>query len=146
MRIAQAVAHRLSVPWMLLHVSEGSVWGYVLFAADGTCLDEFCVSPGHWDSDRTSMERLRGKPGVLADVWDVPIANVERYLVDWQRREINEDEFEYALRGRGKAYDADKHAYGDIWQVFDFLKALGGKDPVNLLAGARQHVITLSPA
>lgn len=30
----------------------------------------------------------------------------------------------------GKAYEDDEHDYGEIYQMFDFLRALGGVDPM----------------
>jgi hypothetical protein len=50
---------------------------------------------------------------------------------------IDEDTADTVLRG--KAYESDQFEYSSIWQMNDFMRALGGLDPMNLEEHGRQH-------
>jgi hypothetical protein len=52
----------------------------------------------------------------------------------------------YTTRLKGRAYSTDKHGYGDAWQMYDFLAALGGPDPMDTDASGQQHRIVLPDA
>lgn len=137
-KIAESVGRTLDVPWIVLMISEGSLWEYVLFHG-ASCIDRFSVAPEYWDDDPDFISLHRGNSELLARTWGVPKVAIDRYLRNWGMRNLVDDEFEFTLHG--KAYETDKYQYGDIWQMIDFLHALGGKDPTNILAYASQHAI-----
>jgi hypothetical protein len=132
------VGRELDAAWITLFVQEGAIWEYALYRGD-RCLDRFIVAPEYWDDSARFIAQRGGNPGVLSEAWGVPIERLQRYLVNWQMRDIDDDTFEFGLTG--KAYPEDRFDYGNFNQVFDFLRVLGGADPTNTLAGARQHAL-----
>ncbi len=137
-RIAREIGLRLTIPWLHLLIGEDTTWEYQLYQGSA-CLDKFSVCPQYWDDDPNFIAEHRGNPDLLAAAWSIPKERIVNYLVNWQMRDLDDATFEFMLSG--KAYETDRFSYGEIWQMFDFLNALGGKDPVNLEAGAKQHIL-----
>ena len=125
--IARAIGRRLSIPWINVRIQEGALWDYSLYRGESH-LDNFSTLPEYWDDAPESTDRQRGNAQLLADTWSISPYQIERYLVSWG---YEEDESAGIFRTtlRGKAYKNDKHEYGDIWQMTDFIRALGAHDP-----------------
>jgi hypothetical protein len=126
-RIAKAIGSQLAIPSINIRIQEGSLWEYSLY--DGAdSVDEFSTLPEYWDDDPAFRAARRGRLDVLANVWQIEQSAIENYLKPWgYEPNIEEGTFETTLRG--KAYPGDQHEYGDIWQMTDFLRALGAHDP-----------------
>jgi hypothetical protein len=108
-----------------VRIQEGSLWDYSLY--DGAShIDNFSTLAEYWDDNPEWIATQRGNPTLLARVWRIDQATVENYLKPWGF-ELDGDSFRTSLRG--KAYPTDRHEYGDIWQMTDFLRALGAHDP-----------------
>ncbi|MEX2112307.1 MAG: hypothetical protein WD845_03935 [Pirellulales bacterium] len=126
--IASFVAVRFNCPYLNVRIQEGSLWEYSLFLG-ATHLDNFSTLPEYWvdlefpaEGELEWLETRRGQPQVLAQTWGIDQKRIERYLRPWGWN-LGEDCFTTTLRG--KAYESDHHEAGDIWQMTDFLEALG---------------------
>lgn len=140
-RLCSAFALANDLPWMELRIQEGSLWDYTLLHGDQV-VDQFSTLPEYWDPDDTvTCDANRGDASLLTRLWDVPLERIERYLEPWGYRELDEGTFDTTRRG--KAYPDDQHEYGDIWQMLDFLNALGGDYPHDLNDARQQHTLTL---
>ena len=130
--IPEAIASALKVPWLDLSINEEAMWSYVL-VVDGQTVDDFSTLPQYWDmAEDADADPLAGKfsdPRVLAETWQVPVERVERYLVNWGMQNDPDDSGVYHTILQDKAYPTDEHPYGECRQMFDFMKALGGKMP-----------------
>jgi hypothetical protein len=91
-------------------------------------VDNFSTLPEYWGEGPEWIETHRGNPELLARIWRVAQSTVENYLKPFGF-ELDEDEGVFNTLLRGKAYPTDQHEYGDIWQMTDFLRALGAHDP-----------------
>lgn len=89
--------------------------------------------------DQQWLDSRRGKPDILAKVWNIPQSGIENYLKAWGWRVPEDDVGVFDTLLRGRAYPEDVYEYGDIWQMYDFLRALGALDPVNIEAAGRRH-------
>lgn len=138
----QQISTALNAPLMELRIQEGSLWDYALQLGDKG-IDNFSTLPQYWegpeDTDEEELQRWAGKPKVLADLWQVPLESIDRYLVNWGMQSDPNDSGIYHTLMNGKAYPSDQHPYGECQQMFDFLKALGGVEPLE------QNRLVLSP-
>jgi hypothetical protein len=124
--VAEEIGVRLKIPWINIRIQEGSLWDYSLY--DGKIhVDNFSTLPEYWEDDEEWQATQRGKPNVLANLWQVDQRTVENYLKPWGYKRLDDRIFDTILRG--KAYPTDRFEYGDIWQMTDFLCALGAHDP-----------------
>jgi hypothetical protein len=134
--LCRLVGAALEIPWMEIRIQEGTLWDYSL--SDGaTDVDQFSTLPEYWEQD---VDEYRGNPGLLARLWQIPQERVERYLRHWGVVPIEEGIFETVLKG--KAYETDENEYGVIYQMFDFLGALGAIDP---MAHGKLHRMIVPP-
>ncbi|MFN6106761.1 MAG: hypothetical protein ACK5EA_20225 [Planctomycetaceae bacterium] len=115
----EAAAHlsrSLDVPVFSFHIHDEDLWMYLLFVA-GEVVDQFNPIPDYWDDSLSDEERTQwaGNPAAIAR-WcpQVPETAIRQYLVPWDL----EDETP------GKAYEDDESAYGDCWQLVDFMRKL----------------------
>ncbi|HWB08753.1 MAG TPA: hypothetical protein VG826_06000 [Pirellulales bacterium] len=126
--LCRLVAGRLDVPWIETRIQEGAFWDYSLYSGLDN-VDNFSCLPEYWGpGDTTAMDAQRGRPQLLADVWQVPRGRIERYLQRWNWESVFGGSTEQA--STEKAYDSDSDGYGSIYQMFDFLSALGAADPM----------------
>jgi hypothetical protein len=125
--VAKRVGISLDIPWINVRIQEGSLWDYSLYRAESH-LDNFSTFPEYWDDDEEWIATQRGRPELLARTWGVEQSTIENYLMPWGM-DLDEEEGIFRTRLRGKAYPTDQHEYGDIWQMTDFLRALGAHDP-----------------
>jgi hypothetical protein len=130
----------LEVPWIEARTQEGVLWDYSLYRGS-TNVDNFSTLPDYWDEDdAAAFDQNRGDPEKLASVWRVPEQRIERYLRHWGMESTGESIFRPRLKG--KAYETDENDYGSIYQMFDFLAALGSLDP---MAHGKLHRIVVPP-
>lgn len=126
--ICRLVGAALGVPWIETRIQEGALWDYSLYEGAND-VDEFSTLPEYWEDDEQAAEKKDlGNPDLLARLWNVPKERVERYVRHWGMEPLDDGVFDTKLKG--KAYDSDKHGYGSIYQMFDFLSALGAVDPM----------------
>jgi hypothetical protein len=125
--IAMRMGTRLACPWINVRIQEGSLWDYSLYEANRS-IDDFSTLPEYWNDDVTWQATRRGNPELLANCWQIEQSRIENYLRPWGFK-LDEDEEVFKALLRGKAYPTDRHEYGDIWQMTDFLRALGAHDP-----------------
>lgn len=125
--IASGIAKRRGIPWMELRIQEGALWDYSLF--DGSnFVHKFSTLPEYWDDEPSFIKASQGNPKELARLWKVPLSTIENYLRHWGYI-LDEEDGSYEIKLRGKAYPADQFEYGQIWQMTDFLRALGVQYP-----------------
>jgi len=125
--VATGIGTDLKIPWINVRIQEGSLWDYSLYEADSH-VDNFSTLPEYWEDDPEWIASQQGNPEVLADCWRIDRSAVENYLKPWGF-EVDEDRGVFRTLLRGKAYPTDQYEYGDIWQMTDFLRALGAHDP-----------------
>lgn len=125
--IAKSIGVRLGIPWINVRIQQGALWDYSLYQADSH-LDNFSTLPEYWESDPIWLATQRGNPGLLAATWSIEQAAIERYLQPWGYK-VKRATGEFRTTLRGKAYPNDSFEHGDIWQMTDFLRALGAHDP-----------------
>jgi hypothetical protein len=135
----EAVGTRLSVPWLELRVQESSHWDYSLYRGSEN-LDNFSTLPEYWDDDQARVASQRGNPPLLAAAWGVALPKIDNYLKQWGYV-LNDDDGLYDTILCGKAYPNDEFEYGDFWQIYDFLRALGGLDPCDTDVTGSQHCL-----
>jgi hypothetical protein len=113
----------LGAPVLSLHIHDGDLWMYVLFV-NGEAVDHFNPIPDYWSEEVSPEERSlwAGDAKVIAEVWKgVDAASIEKYLVAWDLEE--EDS--------GKAYESDRFAFNDCWQLTDFMQKLDLLYPID---------------
>ena len=114
---SQHLSATLQGPVFSLHVHDGDLWMYLLFAG-GQEVDRFNPRPDYWEE--LPPEELRAWAGDAAAVcrhWPhVTVEQIENYLVRWE----DEDDEE-----QGTAYPGDESGAGDAWQVVDFMAKVG---------------------
>jgi hypothetical protein len=125
--VAKAIGAELGIPWINVRIQEGSLWDYSLFEGE-TLIDNFSTLPEYWGNGSEWDATQRGNPRSLARVWRIDQESIENYLRPWGFA-VDEEEGTFNTTLRGKAYPSDQCEYGDIWQMTDFLRALGAHDP-----------------
>jgi hypothetical protein len=133
------LAVELNVPWIQLRIQDGTLWDYSLYSA-GKHLSNFSTLPEYWGEDDEWNQTQRGDPQLLATIWGIDRHRIERYLLPWGFQ-LREEAGTFETTRKGKAYDEDKYPYGDIWQMHDFLRAIGGIDPYDFSINEFQHRI-----
>lgn len=126
--VPRAMARILKCPWFSLRIQEGSLWDYDFYVGDKH-VDSFSTLPQYWDDDPRRIALRKGNPELVARLWDVPLDRIKNYLVNWGLVEFEDGSYAHVLKD--KAYDSDRYDYGDIWQLVDFIEALGGWFPVD---------------
>lgn len=133
LRLLERLGERLDAPRLELRIQEGTLWDYVLYV-DTRCVDTFSTLPEYWEFPEELSDEKRldwaGQPPVLARIWQLPVATIEPYLVHWGICVDPNDSGSFHTRREGKARDADTYGYGQYDQMFDFLAALGGVEPI----------------
>lgn len=138
--LCRDVAKHLACPWIELRAQEGSLWDLSAYRGD-QLVDRFSVDPNYWDESPAQLAAWIGHPNEVAKLWGIDVHTIERYMVNWKPQQVDDDSFEYARKGKANAHD--EHEYGDIWQMYDFLRALGGRDPLNTTQAGMQHRLHL---
>lgn len=125
--ISSGIAKRLEIPWMELRIQEGALWDYTLFNG-ANYVHKFCTLPEYWDEEPAFIKASQGNPDELSRLWKVPLSTIENYLRHWGYV-LAEEDGAYEIKLHGKAYPADQFEYGQVWQMTDFLRALGVQYP-----------------
>lgn len=129
--IGSRIGAALKVPWIELRIQEGAIWDYSLYRGVDL-LDEFSVCPQFWegpDIEQATLQRFMGNSHLLASVWQIPVKQIDQYIVNWGFSYDVDDVGVFHYERSGLAYPDDKHRYGNYEQIFDFVKKLGGKEP-----------------
>lgn len=146
-RVSWLLGLRLGCLRLVGRIQEGSLWDFSYYRGD-THLGTFSTWPEAFELKAPSKRQTRAFAKRFAEEWGVPLERVERYLLPWGMKRISEGNPEkWWLRDgrvvamnledaplsvptlKGNAYPTDKYEYGDIWQLLDFLTAIGSKDP-----------------
>jgi hypothetical protein len=135
--VCMKIGERLSIPWLELRVQEGSLWDYSLYAGSRH-LDDFSTLPEYWGQGEEWNATQRGNPRLLARTWEIRQNDIEGYLRAWGYEE-DAEEGTFRTLLQGKAYEQDEFEYGDIWQMFDMLRALGAVNPMAPDHGEFRH-------
>lgn len=139
--VMAAVARNLGGPELVVFFQEKSFWEFALYV-DQALVIKFSTAPAQWGDVESSA--YFGTPQDLADIWEVPVERIERYMVDWGLTERWIEEYQvtspvYLMEGQ-KAYHEDEYEYGQLYQGFDFIRALGGH-----LQDEKQFLVHLPP-
>jgi hypothetical protein len=112
----------LNAPVFSLHIHDGDLWMYVLFA-NGEEVDHFNPIPDYWSAEPSPEERSiwAGDAKIVARYWSVDPASVEKYLVTW---DLEDDD-------AGKAYESDQFPINECWQLTDFMRSVGLSYPID---------------
>ena len=118
------------------HIHDGDLWMFILYNC-GEQVTQFNPLPDYW-SDISASEREHWL-GSVKDVSNlfagVEPALIEKYFLPWT--EENEGQ---------KAYTTDTYAYGDCWQLRDFMTKLGLPFPIDEAGNAKGEVCNFGPA
>jgi len=113
---------------------EDDCWTY-RFAHGGEVVDSFATLPD-LVVPYEGRNSWRGNPVLLSAVWNLEPWVAEKYLRWWRTpqdlthfTEEEEDEYWDKLEISGKALESDECEYGDGWQMFDFVRAMGAEWP-----------------
>jgi hypothetical protein len=115
-QLARSVSKILQAPLFLFHIHDGDFWMYSLYS-DGKEVDHFNPIPDYWgDVGPTKQARWAGSARQVARYWPgLKPAMIEKYLVPWDLDSPKPK----------KAYPSDAYAYGDWYQLGDFMRRLG---------------------
>ena len=136
---SQALSKMLKAPVFAFHIHDSDLWMYELYK-NGEKIDGFNPVPDYW-MEISDQERhaYRGNAQVVAScVPGVDAAEISKYFVTW---DLNAD-------APARAYPTDEHAYGDEWQLLDFMKKLKLPYPLDAAgkpAGETYEFIIPSP-
>lgn len=113
--ITREISLRLECPAFHIQVYDGDFWMYE-FYVNGLTLDRFNTKPGYFAKiSEKEKQEWRGNPEMLASYWpNLKVSDIDRYLVHSSE-----------VYSKDKAYETDKHGYGDFWQMTDFMAKLG---------------------
>lgn len=115
---ARALSAQLGRLVLYLYIYDEDFWGYFC-CENGEFLDEFNPMPDYFeDVSEAERQRVAGSSQLIAERFQVPAAEIERYLTSWSGGVLDADELP-------KAYDGDEFTLGDCWQMADFMARLG---------------------
>jgi hypothetical protein len=114
---SQHLSTALKRPVFSLHIHDGDLWMYLLFA-DGQEVDRFNPLPDYWEElSDDEIASWSGDASVVAKYWPgVRVEQVANYLVRWEAD---------AEEPGAKAYPGDEYAAGEDWQMVDFMAKVG---------------------
>jgi hypothetical protein len=104
------------------HIHDGDLWMFVAFrnGAEVTCFNPL---PDYWDAGISAEERKKwagDASAVSALLADKKAEEFSRYFVPWTEHLEDAEE---------KAYPDDEYAYGNCWQMVDFMRHCGFRFP-----------------
>ena len=119
-------------PWINFCIPGAPIWLYTLYLGDER-KDHFNPCPEMWEDPDTISnadlaqlsEQWSGNPELLARLWNVTTASIERYIRPWGLTKSGPNKVGYKFKLSGKAYPHDKSQYGKGEQMLDFWRALG---------------------
>ena len=119
-------------PWINFRIPGAPIWLYTLYSGE-ELKDSFNPCPEIWENPDTLTgndlskvtERWSGNANLLAKIWDVPEARIERYIRRWGLIKTSPTDAGYKYKLSGKAYPRDAAEYGKAEQLIDFWRALG---------------------
>jgi len=120
--LSQHLSKDLQVPVFSLHIHDGDLWMFVLFA-NGEEVAKFNPIPEYWEElDPREKAGWAGDAQIVCQlIAGLSPESIRNYFVEWTE----------PLSGSGqKAYPDDEFAYGSEWQLTDFMRRVGLKYPV----------------
>ncbi|MCM1299475.1 MAG: hypothetical protein NC203_11220 [Firmicutes bacterium] len=114
-KLAEAISQKISSYVMLLYIYDEDFWGYFLYDR-GREIDRFSPDPEYF-GEAEEHSKYKGNAEIVSKYFGIPRESIEKYLVKWTD-EFYED-------GDISAYENDRYAYADCWQMADFMKKLG---------------------
>lgn len=121
--LSQHLSQELQVPVFSLHIHDGDLWMFVLFAS-GKQVAQFNPLPDYWEElepeDKASW--AGDAQAVCRHIAGLSPESIENYFVEWTD--------EISQSGQ-KAYPDDEYAYGSEWQMTDFMRRVGLTYPVD---------------
>ena len=120
----QALSQELKAATFACHIHDGDLWLYEFYLC-GKLADKFNSLPSHWGELPPEQEaEWKGDADLLSRHWpNLNADSIRLYL---------RDETESLDDLNSKAYPDDKFAYGDCWQLTDFLRKLGTPYPSSM--------------
>lgn len=110
-------------PVLFAYIYDGDYWGYTLFI-NGEVQNEFATIPDYFEDSEKPVLRYTANVPLLSQSFTVSAERIERYLCHWTDAILDNEDF---------AYEDDEFPYGDVWQMTDFLRALGFQYPEDVL-------------
>lgn len=127
--VMSELARLLKSPRIVVFFQEKSFWEFSLIVGNVDIV-HFSTVPDYWEDSVPT--RFFGSAEQVSQVWGVSAARIEKYLVDWGLTEEWNEQWKAMSSSfriaEEKAYSGDEFRYGDMYQGFDFIRALGG-DP-----------------
>ena len=116
--LARELARILDAPHLELRVQEGNHWDFTLYCGNNLIAD-FSTNVAYFNADSSAPRPWKqGNAELFSRTWNVPLARVAPYLIDWESLPAPE----YVISG-------DHFPTGDWQQVFDFMQAIGVEAP-----------------
>ena len=116
--LARELSARLDRLVLYLYIYDDDFWGYFC-CESGTLLDEFNPMPDYFQEvSEEERRRTAGNSALIAERFQIPEAEIERYLTTWTEDILDADEPQ-------KAYESDGASMGDCWQMTWFMEKLG---------------------
>ncbi len=113
----QALSQELNTAAFACHIHDGDLWLYE-FYLNGKLTDKFNSLPSYWEELAPEQEaEWKGNADLLARYWPNLNADSIRLYLRNQIEDLDDP--------NSKAYPDDDFAYGDCWQLTDFLRKLG---------------------
>jgi hypothetical protein len=126
------VGEVLGCPWLAFYLQEKMFWEMQALRGAET-VDLFSPWPEFWEEGPVFEKGRRGNPAAVAELWGLEGGTIERYMVDWEAMGQSPDVF----GPKQVAYPADRHTYGELWQVLDVMRVFGAPDILG--EGRREH-------
>jgi hypothetical protein len=119
--LSQHLSKELQLPVFSFHIHDGDLWMFILFDK-GDKVTQFNPIPEYWEElDPQEKASWAGDAqAVCQHVRGLTPDSIKNYLVEWTE--------DVELSGR-KAYADDEFAYGNDWQLTDFMRRVGLQYP-----------------
>ncbi|NMM62452.1 hypothetical protein HBE96_07060 [Clostridium sp. P21] len=97
------------------HIHDSDLWMYSFYNC-GNVEDKFNPIPDYWERlSEKEIEKWKGNPEVICKfIKDISSDDIKNYYKFWRRDNVQAE----------KAYEEDEFAFGDEWQVVDFMNKL----------------------
>lgn len=122
---AKKISLERKCPVLSAYIYDGDFWGYTLYM-NGEMRNEFATIPEYFEDGEELIRRYTANVSLLSQSFAVAEERIERYLYHWTDAMSDE---------KISAYKNDTFSYGDVWQMVDFLEALGFQYPEDVSHG-----------
>ncbi len=122
--ILSPIGWQLGCVWMDVDYLDGDSWQVKLFeGTEHRCTHN--VNPwAEHEKPTVNMEHVEYRINRICELWPLQADRIRKHLLLWKEpsRQLGVTRWVPRI---GKAYDSDKHEYGDAEQIHDFLEAFG---------------------